>query len=393
MCGICGSIGVSTNPAASYELLTQLFEKAETRGEDASGVWATEPGANGRILYHKEPVKAREFVKEDMWKKVKKLAPDLVLLHARAASFGVGSPKINKNNHPFVSADKTRALIHNGRVPDIEYQFLKKQYEVKSECDSEMILRVFEHGKDSLDGIRNIWSYMHRSHMAVAIGERINAERKLWLFRNDQRPIWITDMRHNLGQVFFFSDPDIWDEAICTSKHSWKYLNKVKLIELSTEVLWCLTIENNEVVLNKYQISLKENMPWKSNGEKFQIKEPNFEVEVISSLDKDEEVEGGTQNADMGVLGGSPPWKHKYLEEIPGDELFVEQTDSKKNADKLSEQHSKITQLLSDIEVVAENRILEGTMDTDEYNALLTSLEEVELELKGTLSILDIRRA
>ena len=187
-----------------------MFIKTESRGEDATGIWGT---GSGKIIYHKEPVKVKEFVAGDMWKKVRKLNPDLLLMHARAASLGVGSPKINKNNHPFVSKDCTTAIIHNGRIPDVDYDQLKKQYAVESDCDSEMFLRVFEHGKEPVDGIKDIWSYMHRSHMAVAIGEHLGQNRRLWLFRNTHRPLWLTDMRDKLGQVFFFSDTDIWDEA------------------------------------------------------------------------------------------------------------------------------------------------------------------------------------
>jgi predicted glutamine amidotransferase len=69
---------------------------------------------------------------------------DMLLVHARGASHGVGSPDDNKNNHPFVSNCKTVGLVHNGRIPDNEYRSLIKKYQVESSCDSELFLRIFE---------------------------------------------------------------------------------------------------------------------------------------------------------------------------------------------------------------------------------------------------------
>ena len=153
MCGICGFIGKSKKPDVSYELITKLFEKVESRGVDASGVWATQPGKEGEILYHKEPIKATEFVKKDVWKHIQHLNPDLILCHARAATYGVGVPEVNKNNHPFCSSDRNVGVIHNGKVDKKEFYELKKMFHMFSDCDSELFLRIFEQERPSIPGI------------------------------------------------------------------------------------------------------------------------------------------------------------------------------------------------------------------------------------------------
>ena len=67
MCGILGVIGESLDPHFSFEILTQLFIKTESRGEDASGMWGTQRGNEGNIIYHKEPLKSSEFIKLPIW--------------------------------------------------------------------------------------------------------------------------------------------------------------------------------------------------------------------------------------------------------------------------------------------------------------------------------------
>ncbi|MCK9458560.1 MAG: hypothetical protein M0R80_02890 [Proteobacteria bacterium] len=377
-----GFIGKSKDPTASYDLATQLFLKTESRGEDATGIWGTEPG-NGKIIYHKEPVKVKEFVTGDMWKRVRKLNPDLLLMHARAASSGVGSPKVNKNNHPFVSKDCTTALIHNGRIPDVEYGQLKKQYAVESDCDSEMFLRVFEHGSGMAHGIQDIWSYMHRSHMAIAIGERIAQSRRLWLFRNTHRPLWLTDMRSTLGQIFFFSDPDIWDEATAACKNVWNYLGKIKLFNLTTEMIWCFNSDaKGQINLQKFKICVKDNTPWQTKKEKLEIrlKGPDSKVEIITGLNEKDEL---PEKQKPVVVA---PFSHAYQDE---EGLFTDTSDNKKNLEKLSEQIKAIELLLNDVSTATENLVWENTIDGDDFLELFTSLSNVDMELQGTLRLLE----
>lgn len=270
MCGISGFVGKSKKPALSFQLITKLFEKLESRGIDAAGFWGVQTG--GETAYHKEPGRSSLFVKKDVWRKIAKFNPNLLLTHARAASKGVGEPECNKNNHPFVNVDKSLALVHNGRIEDYEYKALKLKYEVHSECDSEILLRIFENSKmrpweheyaDRLGGISDIFSFVSEGHMAVAIGERCKGKNLLWLFRNCHRPLWVVDVRDVLGQIFFVSEPRIWEDAVCES--GCRYISRTqKLIELPTEEIWFFIADDENIpVLQRYEVEKSEDpKPW-----------------------------------------------------------------------------------------------------------------------------------
>lgn len=237
MCGIFGFIGRPINKDATFELCNALLVKTEKRGHDATGFWACEIGKDGKICYDKEAVKASVYQERAIWKeKFANTECDLLLAHCRAST--AGNEKINKNNHPHVSTDKRIALIHNGKVT--EYGSLKYRYDLTSDCDSEILLRMYEHGeafrnnKEFLEkefpdaevkthqkmGLKEIFSRIQFGAMAVAIGERgsgipeENDQRLLWLFRNEERPLIIIDMRETLGQIFFCSELDIWRSSV-----------------------------------------------------------------------------------------------------------------------------------------------------------------------------------
>jgi len=268
MCGIAGLIGESKDPEASYQLATKLFEGIEKRGEDSSGFWATQKGTKGAISYHKEPTKSSDFVHKKVWKEMQSFNSNCLLMHARAATPGIGTPNINKNNHPFVSDDVTLSIIHNGKLP--EYHFLKDKYETFTNCDSELVLRILQcenelppgledsknlsqGQKNRLAGIKQLWSLSYHAHMAVAVGEWFDdGTRQLWLWRNEHRPIWVADMRDTLGQIFFFSEDKIWWDAVQDSPLVTKYLNKgQKMYEMPTEEIWFFEVNEGAPVVSQ----------------------------------------------------------------------------------------------------------------------------------------------
>lgn len=236
MCGLAGFIGSSKKPFFSNLLISKLFEKSEKRGIDAAGFWATQSGEKGKIFYYKEPLNSSLFIKNQYWQEILTYNIDLVLVHARGASKGVGAPEFNENNHPFISNDKLTALIHNGRIEDKEYNILKARFKPISECDSEVLLRIYEVNKS----IKDIFDLIQEGHMAVAIGERCSDKRVLWIFRNEYRPLWVVDVKEDLNQIFFVSEPSIWFESIEECKFRPK---KQKLLEVPTEEIW--KIQNN----------------------------------------------------------------------------------------------------------------------------------------------------
>ena len=309
MCGITGFIGESKNISASFAILTKLFSKVEVRGTDAAGYWMAESGNQGRIYFHKQPGKSSDLVKSDLWKSNEKISFNLALVHARGASRGYGDPSINKNNHPFCNQNKNIALVHNGKIDDIEYTNLLTKYQINTDCDSEIILRIFEYAKwrynkeelknyigelpypHRMAGIKDIFSVINNGHMAVAIAEYdVNNNRCLWLFRNAYRPLWAIDLRTHLGQIFFVSEPSIWHDSI-NELDDYQYITRsAKLCEIPDEELWYFNINNsnNHACLpQKFSIIKSEPKKWMKNEQAQFVEDDDIKVDVVSSIDDD----------------------------------------------------------------------------------------------------------
>lgn len=307
MCGIAGYIGRSNNPKLSYQVLTSLFERAELRGTDASGYWMSEYGPRGRVVCHKQPGRSSEYVKSAAWTNNSDIDANLAIVHARGASRGSGSPTVNKNNHPFMSESGNIALVHNGRIDSIEYEELVRKYKVKSQCDSEVLLRIFEQAahvysddfvesyvgdckhKRRVAGIKDIFSLINHGHMAVAIGEWLSDnERSLWLFRNEHRPLWVSDARDCLGQIFFFSEPSMWRHAVSSTDMS---LRSCKTMEVPEYEVWHFTVNEESQRSSpptRYTVSKSDPKPWKNDGVSLDIPKEEIDLEVVARFATDQ---------------------------------------------------------------------------------------------------------
>ena len=306
MCGIFGFIGKSKNPQVTYDLATQLFLKTEIRGTDATGFYALQPG-DGQIIMDREPVKANEYVKKDIWNGIfhDNQDVDCFIGHCRQTSVGGGPERINKNNHPHWSDDRRVAVTHNGKIP--EFSALKGRYDVESECDSEILLRMFESAKiitkdqeselvkdfptlppflaERLTGLKEIFSRVNYGAMAVAIAERgDDNQRYIWLFRDDERPLHVVDLRDTLGQVFYCSTAEIWRNAIdaCPSVTPFIEASKTsnQIIEFPAFQIWLLNLDPSKSVvgengaleqgedcwnIRKFKITKTKYIDWKEN--------------------------------------------------------------------------------------------------------------------------------
>lgn len=427
MCGIAGLIGESKDPIASFEILTQLFKHTQSRGEDAAGFWGVEAGEHGAIAYHKEPGKSTEFIQKKIWKKMNKFNADLMMLHCRAATLGSGSPAINKNNHPFVSSDKTVSLIHNGKVPDIEYRALEKRYETVSSCDSEILLRIIENGNDRevdklknkfynipdeflirLAAISDIWSYMSYGAMAVAIGERLeNNGRRLWLFRNKHRTLWLSDLRQTLGQVFFFSTPKIWREAVESCYLAKRYTVNNKIIEFPDDEIWMMELSKDQRTvgngnMKKFNVeTTNSSTPWKLNGESFTIDKKECPVRLITKLDDDDNVitkhKPKVYEQSRSYVATQFSNSNRNID-YEDDEIFElteenvvfrDVQDTAIATNQILSKCSIIRKIVDDIEVDAENKLREGSMTDAGYSDLIESLEQIETDLSNTLQFIE----
>jgi len=292
-------------------------------------------------------------------------------VHARGASKGVGEPCINQNNHPFTSYDKSIGLIHNGRVDEREYQALKQKYNLNSQCDSEILLRIFESGElylkeelhdfantefpHRLAGIRDIYSLINEGHMAVAIGERLpTGDRLLWLFRNQYRPIWVVDMREVLGQIFFVSEPDIWEHAIRECSGVKNITRSQKLIELPVEEVWHFKISSNEAcpeTVSRFKVTKDDDFtPWKFDGKKISSIQRQATFGVITNLDEKDKV------LNKSKLQQDDAHEEFSLTDLKGtcDEIIFLVKDIRLQAEQLSEEQSitrhQFNQLLLDLD-------------------------------------------
>lgn len=323
MCGIFGFIGESKNPAASFELANNLMIATEKRGTDATGFWGCENIKDGRrLFFDKEPVKSSLYKDTPIWKKEFAVVnSDLLLGHCRATSQGVGTEKINRNNHPHVSSDKKIALVHNGKIAD--YQILKDLYHLRSDCDSEVLLSMFEScvrfdtetvQKEYPDvpgyiarrmaGLREIFKYVNDGAWAVAIGERDDSSaRRLWLFRNKERPLTVINLMGSLGQLFFCSTPEIWVEAFGKSPLAKAMVpGDHDIVELGEDHFWLFDFDatrgENPWYIKKYKVSRSKYTESRIDDDRMKFerfpKDDKPSIQVVSRLDVDESIKGGS---------------------------------------------------------------------------------------------------
>jgi hypothetical protein len=351
----------------TYELANALLVKTEIRGEHATGFWSCERNG-GRIFFDKEPVKSSIYATRSIWANdFADVDSDLLLGHCRFSTANSGHERYNKNNHPHTSDDLRVALVHNGKIP--EYSALKSRYRLRSDCDSEILLSMFESGEayradeDMLKkefpslttqvayrmmGLREVFSRVNYGAMAVAIGERgvsDNAEdhrRALWLFRDEERPLHVVDLRKTLGQIFYCSTAEIWKSAVeaCPSVKSyipadqviiefpayhvwmlefnpiddaqahgdaaWASFTAAQQAQYGTrdavpEAEWKLALIDTEWLVKKFRITKTKFYDYQPDGDNTKLPRPKADkpiAQVISRLGKDEEVESRNDEAD-----------------------------------------------------------------------------------------------
>jgi len=380
MCGIAGFIGKSNNPHVSFSLATKLFEGIEYRGKDAAGFWGSRD--DGDTINYKESIKSSQIVEKDIWNKVRNFDPNILLLHARASSIGVGHASDNVNNHPFISEDNRVAIIHNGFIP--EYSLLEERYETISECDSEIVLRMFDASAGDtgdvistrMNGLKSFFSYVNYGQMAVAIGEKVNDSSYLWIFRNQHRPLWIIDLRKTLGQIFFCSTETIWKRAVAGCQDVNRFVGTQRLFELPTDELWVFKVSRESPVVDeekflkfKIEKSHKENVPWDDDVEKVEIRKGDAIGKVFS--------EPAPDNLNITSFQSFDGFKD------------YSSCDSRTYCYDINDKCESINNSTGDIKTAVENLSYEQSISESELINLLSSLEQIDWDLKGALKILE----
>lgn len=213
MCGIIGVVGHSKNEKISHILSTNLLNETKSRGKDATGHFRVDTEGNTEMF--KIPVSSDEYIRFYPWKRTAQNTRTIIG-HCRWKTHG--NPSNNSNNHPFVNKSGNLALVHNGKIE--AYEKLKKNYPLTSECDSEIILSIISRENNILQGIHKVYNLLGpKGDFACEVIYRNpkNGKSKFFFFRETGRPGYFIDCTKKLGQYFFCSTEQIWNDAVKTS--------------------------------------------------------------------------------------------------------------------------------------------------------------------------------
>lgn len=212
MCGILGYIGniPEANRAEAFQLLSNIFIISKCRGTDASGFSAIHNVNEPKLITEKRAISSIKFVmRSNKFRALNRNMPSIFIGHTRAATSG--TPDRGRNNHPFNS--QRYSLVHNGGISNWQSVVTRNSLELRTETDSEVLLRLLEQ-KDSIeDGIQHT---MHNvpmgSRVAIALLNH-KEEGTLSLFKNSLNPIHILTIPE-WQAMFFASTKAILDGAI-----------------------------------------------------------------------------------------------------------------------------------------------------------------------------------
>jgi len=211
MCGIIGMMGYTKEDhwKKTHKLMQTLLVKSETRGMDATGFVAlTDPydrASKQYLVSDKAPVNSSRFVAENHhWRSLQHKRCSMILGHVRAATHG--SPTENHNNHPHVSG--SLYMVHNGIVPN--YREIADRYilRLRSECDSEVLLRLVEVAKHPILGMA---SCLRERPGAIVVYDAHHGV--LYLGRDESRQLWVMRLRGE-RRWFFGSTSEILIESL-----------------------------------------------------------------------------------------------------------------------------------------------------------------------------------
>jgi glucosamine 6-phosphate synthetase-like amidotransferase/phosphosugar isomerase protein len=182
-------------------VLHELFKASAVRGGDAAGFAAIESTEGGtRLVTDKRAVPSTLFAATSpAWRRLRRSS--CVITHCRAATHG--HPSRARNNHPFVGSHKSVAVVVNGVTPN--YRNVAEDYglELRSDCDSEIVLRLVEASQTPAAGL-DLCLQELQGGLAAAV---LDVQREIvWLAHNGARPLWV--FRLNGFNGFFFASTE-----------------------------------------------------------------------------------------------------------------------------------------------------------------------------------------
>jgi len=186
MCGIFGVVSPEIHqPGEFYHFLGNLFIESQRRGTDASGFAAL---CNNEFVTDKRDISALDFTKlSKVWRSIKRGGAISLIGHTRAAT--AGSPSYNANNHPFHGP--RYSIAHNGGVSSHRKIANDFKFDLKTSCDSELILHFLESKGTMRDGILETLNWLDLvSMMAVCTLDRETGVVHLFSEKSGPISIW-----------------------------------------------------------------------------------------------------------------------------------------------------------------------------------------------------------
>ena len=169
---MCAVIGMQSKNLVDIDLFKKIMIESMIRGKHATGISWVE---NGDVKTISEPVSADKFNYPDIKTKT-------IIGHCRYSTSSL------KHNQPIIG--NNISIAHNGVITQINPEKWAEIYNCNfnTECDSEIILRMWEKGKHALQ---------LEGSMAVIILTKLNMQ----FFRNEERPMYFAKDNENFYVV------------------------------------------------------------------------------------------------------------------------------------------------------------------------------------------------
>lgn len=242
MCGLVGMTGISKDPELSFRILTALMRKTQKRGYHATGFYYVD--INNQIGYYKLGLSSRVFTRLEPWKELQDIPIKGFIGHTRFST--TGSSKNNVNNHPFISPSENIGLVHNGTLN--LYHKHKGDYTLKTGCDSELLLRIIIKENNIIKGINKIYELFGKTGdfaCEVLYRNPDTNTSNFYFFRDTSRPGRFIDLTEQLGQFFFTSTAEIWNETI--TELGLKNIETVPVVKIPSFEIWLVETETNSI--------------------------------------------------------------------------------------------------------------------------------------------------
>ncbi len=214
MCGIVGMVnkGISGFFGSDVSMFNQLLYIDALRGEDSTGTISYMN--NGEMFVLKDALDANDFMKTDKYYKFAEKASKTgkaLIGHNRKKTVG----KISAATaHPFV-IDERFAFVHNGTL-------YSHKHLADTEVDSEALGMVLARCEGDKEKMEKVLEQVYGAYACAWIDQE---QEKLFLLRNDDRPLYLTEAA---GVYFFASEGTALAHILLRNSQTVQKIDKVK---------------------------------------------------------------------------------------------------------------------------------------------------------------------